>query len=272
LIGVKGTFSFPGYSNPFREERLPLDHNEGYIYYWKQNRGAKKSPQRIDDFLKFGSGRLNPSIRNPDYLILKARARLMSKWMKDLPTEGLRVLDVGGRFQPYRPLIEDRIDKYVAIDPILEGLIDVVAVGENLPFPNDSFDVVICTQVLSYVSDPFRVVNEFHRVLKPEGSLLVSVPSFFPKHHDERWRMLPDGLRILLSGFSIVEVASEGHSVAGICRTINILVDGLFVNRMARKLLSVFVIPFINMTGMCLDRLSCGNDQLTANISARAKK
>jgi SAM-dependent methyltransferase len=250
-----------------------LGKGEDYKYYWKnQSRIAQTSPRRIDNFVKMGCGRLSPSIRDPDYLVLRARARLLSKWLKDLHTEGLRVLDVGGRIQPYRPLIEDRLDRYVAIDPILEGLVDVVAVGENLPFPNDSFDVVICTQVLSYVSDPFRVVNEFHRVLKPEGSLLVSVPSFFPKHHDERWRILPDGLRILLSGFSIVEVASEGHSAAGLCRTINHIVENLFVNRMARNLLSIFVIPFFNVTGMCLDRLSRGNDHFTANISARAKK
>jgi SAM-dependent methyltransferase len=219
-----------------------------------------------------GRGRLNPSIRDPDYLVLRARVRLLSKWLKDLPGEKLRVLDVGGRIQPYRPLFEDRLERYVAIDPILEGLVDVVAVGENLPFPNNTFDVVLCTQVLSYVSDPFRVVNEFHRVLKPKGSLLVSVPSFFPIHHDERWRILPDGLRILLSRFSIVEVAAEGNSIAGICRTLNIIMNKLFLNRIARYLLSVCVIPFFNVAGIYLDRLSRGNDWFTANISARAKK
>jgi hypothetical protein len=119
-----------------------LGKGEDYKYYWKnQSRIAQTSPRRIDNFVKMGCGRLSPSIREPDYLVLRARARLLSKWLKDLHTEGLRVLDVGGRIQPYRPLIEDRLDRYVAIDPILEGLVDVVAVGENLPFPNDSFDV-----------------------------------------------------------------------------------------------------------------------------------
>lgn len=249
-----------------------MGKSQGYKYYWIQPRIANTSPRRIDEFVKMGRGRLNPSIRDPDFLVLRARVRLLSKWLRDLPGEGLQVLDVGGRIQPYRPLFEDRLKRYVAIDPILEGLVDVVAVGENLPIPNNTFDVVLCTQVLSYVSDPFRVVNEFHRVLKPGGSLLISVPSFFPKHHNERWRILPDGLRILLSGFSIVEIAAEGNSITGICRTINILLDKLFLNRIARYLFSVCVIPFFNVAGICLERLSSTNDWFTANISARAKK
>jgi SAM-dependent methyltransferase len=246
--------------------------DQGYKYYNSQRRIGRTSQRRIDGFIKTGLERVNPSLRDPDFLTLRARSRLFSGWLNDLPGDRLRVLDVGGRIQPYRSLLGDRIGCYIAVDPILEGLTDIVAVGEHLPFPDDCFDLVICAQALSYVTHPFLVVNEIHRVLKLGAVLLVSVPTMFPKHHDERWRILPDGLRILLSGFSFTEVVPEGYSMAGIFRTINVMLNNFFVNRIARRTLEVTGFPFFNMMGMVLDRLSHGNDQFTANISARAKK
>ena len=40
--------------------------------------------------------------------------------------------------------------------------------GENLPFPNDSFDVVFCCDVLEHVYDVPKVISEISRVLKSE--------------------------------------------------------------------------------------------------------
>lgn len=47
---------------------------------------------------------------------------------------------------------------------------------EHLPYATDSLDGIICSSVLEYVSDPGLVLREFHRVLKPQGLLLISVP------------------------------------------------------------------------------------------------
>jgi ubiquinone/menaquinone biosynthesis C-methylase UbiE len=43
----------------------------------------------------------------------------------------------------------------------------------EIPFDNESFDLVTCTQVLEYVSDVPAALGEFHRVLRPGGRLLV---------------------------------------------------------------------------------------------------
>lgn len=52
--------------------------------------------------------------------------------------------------------------------------VDVVdATGEDLPFPDDSFDTVLCTLVLCTADDPMRVLTQARRVLRPEGTLLV---------------------------------------------------------------------------------------------------
>jgi 2-polyprenyl-3-methyl-5-hydroxy-6-metoxy-1,4-benzoquinol methylase len=49
----------------------------------------------------------------------------------------------------------------------------------RLPFPDGRFDKVICTEVLEHVSDDRQAVRELTRVLKDDGSLAVSVPTWF---------------------------------------------------------------------------------------------
>lgn len=41
--------------------------------------------------------------------------------------------------------------------------------GLNIPYPNDSFDVVVCSQVYEHVPDQPRLMAEIERVLKPGG-------------------------------------------------------------------------------------------------------
>ncbi len=69
-------------------------------------------------------------------------------------------------------------------DRIVEG------VGENLPFPDASFDVVYSFQVLEHVQDPLRVLSEAWRVLKPGGMLYCNAPNyrtFFEGHYNVPW-------------------------------------------------------------------------------------
>lgn len=47
----------------------------------------------------------------------------------------------------------------------------------RLPFRDDSFDRIICTEVLEHVPDPDAAARELVRVLKPGGAIVVSVPT-----------------------------------------------------------------------------------------------
>ena len=50
-----------------------------------------------------------------------------------------------------------------------------------LPFPDKAFDHVICAEVMEHIPDDRQAAAELNRVLKPGGSLTVSVPRFFPE-------------------------------------------------------------------------------------------
>ncbi len=57
-----------------------------------------------------------------------------------------------------------------------------------LPFEDASFDFVTCLEVLEHLYDPFRVLGELCRVLRPGGRLVMSVPNQF--HVATRLRIL----------------------------------------------------------------------------------
>ena len=50
-----------------------------------------------------------------------------------------------------------------------------------LPYPDDSFDTVIASEILEHIPDDGRAVAELARVLKPGGSLAVTVPRWLPE-------------------------------------------------------------------------------------------
>ncbi len=57
----------------------------------------------------------------------------------------------------------------------------VQANGLTLPFPDNTFDRIIASEILEHVPDDLGVMAELHRVLKPGGALAATVPSTIPE-------------------------------------------------------------------------------------------
>ena len=249
-----------------------MQTEQRYKYYKSSDRATRYTHPKYRSKSTLSQERLNPSLKNPDYLVLRERTRLISKWLEELGHSRLDVIDIGGRIQPYRPLVDKRLKRYIAIDPQMSGLVDVIAVGENLPIKNEIFDLAFCTQTLGYTNDPFKVVAEIHRVLRPGAAVILSAPAFFPKHHDERWRFLPEGFEVLFSCFSRLTIAPDGYSISGLFRTICVCLNIFIENRFIRKLVTLIAIPVFNLCGRVLDRLSKPNVRISANFTALAIK
>jgi SAM-dependent methyltransferase len=230
--------------------------------------------ETLDSVNREGRERLYPSLTNPNWLVLRRRREIFRSWLARVEGQQLDVLDVGGRIQPYRPLLEGRLRRYLAVDMRQTPLVNVVARGEQIPVASAQFDLVICTQVLEYIPEPGAVIAEIYRVLKPGGCLLLSVPAVFPQDSGhECWRFLPASLRQLTAAFHESEVVAEGGSVVGFFRTINACLN-IFVRY--PKLRSVFqwtLCPLINLSGELMTRVAgSDNDQFAANYSVWARK
>lgn len=80
----------------------------------------------------------------------------------------------------------------------------VVAGGQNLPFRNEVFDIVICRALLEHVSPKVReqILDEIHRVLKKDGISHIAIPPWFNPHagHGLRpFHILPFRLAVYLT-------------------------------------------------------------------------
>ena len=56
-----------------------------------------------------------------------------------------------------------------------------VADAKKLPFKDNTFDFIVCSEVLEHIIDYQSALSEINRILKPQGKLAVSVPKFFPE-------------------------------------------------------------------------------------------
>jgi len=70
--------------------------------------------------------------------------------------------------------------------------------------PSNSFDIIVCTEVLEHTLNPFRAVAEIYRMLKTKGVALITVPFNFRIHGPlpDCWRFTEHGLRQLFIEFS----------------------------------------------------------------------
>lgn len=55
----------------------------------------------------------------------------------------------------------------------------VTADASNLPFEDGTFDTIIMNDTMEHVSDPFRVLKECNRIMKPDGKLFINFPPYY---------------------------------------------------------------------------------------------
>ena len=111
-----------------------------------------------------------------------------------------RLLDLGCGNAPYKPWFEGKVERYVTADfpPVSPG-VQVACDTQQLPFSNESFDTVLCTQMLEHVPHPWLAAAEISRITRSSGILILSCPQYWMLHelpHDY-FRFTPYGLRVL---------------------------------------------------------------------------
>ncbi len=126
----------------------------------------------------------------------------LANWLRDegKRAAGKRVLDVGCGDKPYYPFFRDAA-AYIGVDVQQNPNADLHGAVEAIPAENDSFDIVICTQVLEHADDPAQAVREMHRVTAPGGRVLASTHGTQVYHPNpgDYWRWTHAGLERLFS-------------------------------------------------------------------------
>ena len=140
---------------------------------------------------------------------------------KHLPGFRGDVLDVGCGQSPYRFLLNEESTRYVGIDIADADKFDydnseiVPLDGEHIPFPDEQFDAVICTEVLEHVPHFQGLVDEIHRVMKEGGQAVVTVPWSARFHYApyDYFRFTPSSLAEMFGKFAAVQITTRGTDV-----------------------------------------------------------
>ncbi|MGB1251869.1 MAG: class I SAM-dependent methyltransferase [Candidatus Promineifilaceae bacterium] len=128
-----------------------------------------------------------------------------------------RLLDIGCGQKPYQEILSDSAESYIGLDytNTLHGFeqVDVMGQGLQLPFPAESFDSVVCFQVLEHVPTPQQLMNEIFRVLKSDGHAFIATPFMWGEHEQphDYFRYTRYGLAHLAqtAGFEIVSITPD---------------------------------------------------------------
>lgn len=129
-----------------------------------------------------------------------------------------RLLDAGAGSFRYKHALD--FTKYESTD--FEDIFDADSKGkhtftcslDNIPLPDNQYDVIVNTQVLEHVEFPEKVVSEMARVLKPGGTLYLTTPQISHVHGAPYnfFFFTPYGLRSLFerAGLTVESISPRG--------------------------------------------------------------
>lgn len=124
-------------------------------------------------------------------------------------------------FSNLRPFFPEKT--YVGCDMRLGTGVDVVLDLHRIELPNETAGLVLALDTLEHVEDPRLALSEIHRILKPNGIVIISSVMNFPIHDypNDYWRFTPQAFASILKPFSAAITDYAGietfpHTVVGI--------------------------------------------------------
>jgi ubiquinone/menaquinone biosynthesis C-methylase UbiE len=93
--------------------------------------------------------------------------------------------------------------------------IDIVCDITDIPEPDSSFDAILCSEVFEHLTDPLQALDEFRRLLKPGGKIILTAPfsslvHFAPYHFATGFSRYWYEHHLPLRGLEIVELQANG--------------------------------------------------------------
>lgn len=116
-----------------------------------------------------------------------------------------KVLEIGSRKEVGQRQLADLRKifsgcEYMGVDMRPGPGVDKV-VGDRLPFGDESFDVVLCLEVMEHADKPWVLASEIERLVKKDGWVIISSQQNFPIHNhpSDYFRYTPFGLSVLFN-------------------------------------------------------------------------
>ncbi|MDP9227055.1 MAG: class I SAM-dependent methyltransferase [Actinomycetota bacterium] len=219
-----------------------------------------------DELTAVRRSRRHPRPTQFDYLHVRHLVADLSDTMAGIVTPVRDVLDVWCGSRPYDDLFPGGA-RCVGLDVETNpyGVADVVS-NELLPFEDQSFDLVTCIEAFQWVPEPERTAAEFRRVLRPGGTVLVTLPFAFQYHREiPEARYTEHELRALFAhGWDEVQVRENGGRIVAWTVLTNSMIAGVEERVVAHRILRPGR-PLIALTYFSLNMLG----RLLAQLEGR---
>ena len=160
---------------------------------------------------------------------VQARELWIKRMLDDLP-EGSRILDAGAGSQRYKKLcgrlnyVSQDFAKYDGVGDSIGlhsgefnyGDLDIVSDITSIPEKEESFDAIMCIEVLEHLPNPIQALQEFFRLLRPGGSLILTAPfvsltHLAPFHFSSGFNRYWYQKHLNEHGFEILELTPNGN-------------------------------------------------------------
>ncbi|MDQ0475796.1 MULTISPECIES: class I SAM-dependent methyltransferase [Chryseobacterium] len=128
-------------------------------------------------FLPYGYGKQRENALSPGTLSLE-RHRQMWLYLQnetDFFTENYKVLHIAPEQEFLRKFKKMKNLNYTSAD-LYSPIVDVKADILDLPFEDESYDIVFCNHVLEHIGDDQKAMSELYRVMKKGGWGIFQVP------------------------------------------------------------------------------------------------
>jgi hypothetical protein len=185
---------------PFRPEFFArLDEEPDEAFYTMPRKVV-----HIDDAAIAAIKQCLPDVIPPNGVVLDLLSSWRSHWPEGLPKQCLIGLGLNAEEMADNPDLDEYVVHNVNTDP-------------QLPFETDTFDAVVLTVSIQYITQPIAVFQEVWRILRPGSPFVVIFSNrMFPTKAVAIWRMLDDQkhLDLIASYFHYAEkfVGVEAHN------------------------------------------------------------
>ena len=132
-----------------------------------------------------------------------------------------------------------------------------------IPEPDQSFDVIICTEVFEHIPDPISAIKEFNRLLAPGGKLILTAPfnsltHFAPYHYYSGFNKYFYEWHLSKNGFNIVEISLNGDYSEYVAQEIRRVQTIYGKSPLYIKICVGLILRFININKTLVDTSELG--------------
>ena len=147
-----------------------------------------------------------------------------------------RLLDAGAGRLAWHTILSQRATTNfstdaVPLDPRLSFVCDLTA---GIPLRDGSLDTIFCCSVIEHAREPWRLLPEFRRVLRPGGHVILSAPFLYYLHGipQDYFRFTAYGVRRLaeVAGLEVVELSTSGGPAHAVLHAASMLLAALLWN------------------------------------------